>query len=86
MYHFKTWVHVLVDHGGQVGFKNVTMYFHRKRELDFEAKFFHIYEDLYSFIQSGKFDNKGTRIVHLSWHVILFTCFRRTFTVYLKSI
>lgn len=31
MYHFKTWVHVLVDHGGQVGFKNVTMYFHRKQ-------------------------------------------------------
>lgn len=47
MYHFKTWVHVLVDHGGQVGFKNVTMYFHRKRELDFEAKFFHIYMKTY---------------------------------------
>lgn len=86
MYHFKTWVHVLVDHGGRVGFKNVTMYSHCERELDFEAKFFHIYEDLYSFIQSGKFYNKGTRIVHLSWHVILCTCSRRTFTFYLKSI
>lgn len=49
-----------MDHGGQVGFKNVTMYSHSERELDFEAKFFHIYiyEDLYSFIQSGKFYNK----------------------------
>lgn len=42
MYHFKTWVHVLVDHGGRVGFKNVTMYSHCERELDFAAKFVHI--------------------------------------------
>ncbi|XP_052695811.1 uncharacterized protein LOC128174256 [Crassostrea angulata] len=31
MSNFKTWVHVLMDHGGRVGFKNVTLYFHRKQ-------------------------------------------------------
>eukprot|EP00105_Crassostrea_gigas_P045941 XP_019930089.1 PREDICTED: uncharacterized protein LOC109620999 isoform X3 [Crassostrea gigas] len=31
MSHFKTWVHVLMDHGGRVGFKNLTLYFHRKQ-------------------------------------------------------
>nr|XP_019930087.2 uncharacterized protein LOC109620999 isoform X2 [Crassostrea gigas] len=35
MYHFKTWVHVLVDHGGRVGFKNVTMYSHCEQTQQF---------------------------------------------------
>lgn len=75
-----------MDHAGRVGFKNVTMYSHCERELDFETKFDHIYEDLYSFIQSGKFYNKGARIVHLSWHVILCMCSKSSLTVCLKSI
>lgn len=36
IYHFKTWVHVQVDHGGRFGLKNVTMYYNCEGELDFE--------------------------------------------------
>lgn len=50
MYYFKIWVYVLVDYVGWVGFKNVIMYFYCECELDFEVKFFYIYEDLYLFI------------------------------------
>lgn len=61
MYHFKTWVHVLVDHGGRVGFKNVTMYSHCERELDFEAKFFHIYIYMKTYIHLFNRVNFTTR-------------------------